>query len=350
MTIRVCTVAVLAAFAASPPAFAHGDEGGGGGTILPSGTTRVTFGYDFVRFNGISDATLTALAIQGVEEVHSLKTISVPSVTIGYGLTTDLTLAMRLPYLHNQDIRETDLGPPPGVNDRGPVNGIGDASVTATYRFWHDESRGLEAALILGLKAPTGKTNDVDVSGEEFETEHQPGSGSWDGIFGASVSRELGPMTFSGNVLYGLSGEGSRDTTLGDRLSYGVAVSYRIWERGDHGGGLEPMKLGGRFDGMMHHGGPGHEAAEPHEAHDHHNGTTVEVSLGLNGDWLGEQDVAGELDGNTGGNVLYVTPGIKLTVDKWAGFVNFGVPVACDLNGIQPDPDWRLSTGVSVDF
>lgn len=352
MAIRLGSAISVLVVAAASSAFAHGDEGGGGGTLLPVGTTRVTFGYDFVNFDGINDATLTALAIQGVGEVHSLKTISVPSLTIGYGITDDFTLAVRLPYLHNQEIRETapdDV--PPGVAARGGVDGIGDLSFTGTYRLLHQEKAGFDAAVILGLKTPTGQTDAVDNFGEEFETEHQPGSGSWDGMFGAAVSKEMGRVTLSGNALYTLNGEGSRQTTLGDRFSYGIAVSYRL-SGGDAPGSTEAMRLGGKFDGMMHHGGLDHEEPSGHH-HEHaapHDGLQLDVNLGLNGDWQDKHETAGERDQNTGGHVLYVTPGLKLSVDRWSSFVNFGIPVSTDLNGIQAEPDWRLSTGVSVDF
>ena len=92
-----------------------------------------------------------------------------------------------------------------------------------------------------------------------------------------------------------------------------------------------------------HHGGPGHDG-------DHHDGVALDASLALNGEWQDKVNVAGEREENTGGHVLYVTPGLKLTIDRYSGFVNFAIPVERDLNGIQADPDWRLSTGVSVDF
>jgi hypothetical protein len=361
-TSRLSQVAIAAILGAcaTTPAYAHGDSGGGGGIILPAGVTLVAVDYDFTKFNEISDARLTALAMQGVAEVHSLKTISVPALTLSYGLTSDLTVAVRLPYLHNQDIRETDpVGG--GVNPRGGVDGFGDASFTGTYRFYNDDDSGVEAALILGVKTPTGPTDRVDISGERFETEHQPGSGSWDGIVGGTLSREMDRLTLGANVLYQFSGEGTAKTTLGDRLSYGITATYRVWSSGGHEDHDGASHLGARFDGMMHHGGPheGDDAAEHrHEVHgsphEHERsgtgGTAIDISLGLNGEWMGKVDTAGDINPNTGGNILYVTPGVKLSVDNWAAYINAGIPVARDINGIQSDPDWRLTTGVSVQF
>ena len=363
---KITTANLAACFCAitSTSVFAHGDSGGGGGVILPAGVTLVAVDYDVIKFNEISDARLTALALQGVAEVHSLKTISVPALTIGYGLTPDLTVSVRLPYLHNQEIRETDPAGG-GVNARGGVDGFGDASFTGTYRFYHDQNTGVEAAVIFGVKAPTGPTGRLDVSSERFETEHQPGSGSWDGILGGTLSREIDRLTLSANVLYQASGPGTADTTLGDRAGYGVTAAYRVWSSGGHEDHDAAAHLGGPLDGpsggMMHHGGPhddnepehAHHSASAAQEHDHHDddgGMAVDLSLGLNGEWAGKVDTAGDINDNTGGIILFLTPGVKVTVDNWAGYINAGIPIARDINGIQSDPDWRLTTGVSVKF
>ncbi len=39
---------------------------------------------------------------------------------------------------------------------RGCVTRFGDVTVTGTYRFYDDPRTGTDAALILGVKAPTG--------------------------------------------------------------------------------------------------------------------------------------------------------------------------------------------------
>ena len=180
-----------ASLAVAPSVWAHGDQAGSGGSVLPQGTTLVTVEYDFVSYRPISDARLTDLATAGVAEVHSLKTIAVPSLSLAYGLTRDFTIAARLPYLANREIRETDVAGP-GVNPRGGVYGFGDISITGTYRIINDERNGFEAALIAGLKAPTGRADAYDKNGDLFETEHQPGSGSWDMLIGAALSKEMG--------------------------------------------------------------------------------------------------------------------------------------------------------------
>jgi hypothetical protein len=72
--------------------------------------------------------------------------------------------------------------------------------------------------------------------------------------------------------------------------------------------------------------------------------------LELNGEWHDKQEIAGVKDPNSGGNVVYLSPGVRLSQDKWSGFVSIGVPVINDMNGVQAEPDWRLFSGVAVAF
>jgi hypothetical protein len=342
--------ALLTALILAPPALAHGDHGGGGGTILPPGITLISFEYDQVRFRPISDARLVDLSAQE-RNAHSLREIAVPSISIGYGLTRDLTIGLRAPYLANRGIRETGEDPlAPDIAARGGVYGFGDVSLTATYRLSHDANSGFDTAVIFGVKAPTGRNDAVDKSGVLFETEHQPGTGSWDGLFGATLTKQAGPFTLTGNALFMLSGPGDQLTNQGDRLTYSLSASYRMWTSSL--ASPSAMRLGGSFDGMMHHGGVDHSAAGHTQVHTpgRVDELALDVSLGLNGFWSGQQQIAGVRDDNTGGNLLLITPGLRLSTDRWAGFVNVGLPVVRDLNGIQSDPKWQLSTGVSVQF
>ena len=77
-------------------------------------------------------------------------------------------------------------------------------------------------------RLPTGATNRIDALGNLFETEFQPGSGSWDFLLGAAFTQRFGAWSFDANVLGVIAGRGAQDTNLGDRLQYNAAVSYRL--------------------------------------------------------------------------------------------------------------------------
>ena len=81
-----------------------------------------------------------------------------------------------------------------------------------------------------------------------------------------------------------------------------------------------------------------------------HLHVALDALLELNGEWHDKQRTAGVVDPNSGGNTLYVSPGLRLTVENWSSYVLVGIPVVNDLNGIQATPAWRVLGGVSVVF
>src|SRR6185436_15761309 len=69
--------------------------------------------------------------------------------------------------------------------------------------------------------------------GETFEAEFQPGSGSWDGLFGLAFSQRLNSaLSFHANVLAIATGTGTQDTNLGNRFLYNAALSFRLFGEG----------------------------------------------------------------------------------------------------------------------
>jgi hypothetical protein len=202
----------------------------------------------------------------------------------------------------------------------------------------------IEAALLLGVKLPTGVTDRHTDTGELFDAEFQPGSGSWDGLFGLAASKRIGPWSFDANVLYILATEGTQDTDLGDRFQYNAAVSYRILG----GPQAAAMHLGALPD-PMYHGGP-RSQRHVHEEIAVPRGPALDLVLELNGEWHAKTVAAGVMDVNSGGNVVFLSSGLRYSIDKWSGFVSVGIPVVNDLNGLQAEPEWRLFTGLSVGF
>jgi Putative MetA-pathway of phenol degradation len=341
----------------SAPAYAHHPSGvsstGGAGpintvsaTTLEQGQSAAAIFFEIVRMNPFSDAELTA---PGTHHPHSLDAILAPSLSYAYGLTKDLTVSARLPYLQRTDVREGHVhGGVPLVEDLGNSSGIGDLTLLGQYRFFNNRASRFEAALLLGVKAPTGKTDNVTDTGERFETEFQPGSGSWDGLFGVAVTQRFGAWSFDSNVLYVLATKGAQQTDLGDRFQYNAAISYRVGSLGRGG----PMHLGAMPE-PMYHGGPGSHGKTA-KAHTHDEpaprGPTLDLVLELNGEWHDNQTVAGAKDANSGGHTLYLSPGVRVSSGSMSAFASVGIPLVNEMNGYQVEADWRLVTGVSVGF
>ena len=314
-----------------------GGIGGAGGIFtigagtLDQGQFAFSAFVDYLRLKQLSDTTL--LANIG-KDVHGLQTVETRALAFAYGITNDLTVSVRLPWVRRTGILEGVQEDPADlamVRDRGNTSGFGDVTVLGQYRFLSNQVSGTQAALLFGVKAPTGATNSVDPFGELFEAEFQPGSGSWDGLFGAAFSQRLSPaLSLHANILGIANGTGTQDTNLGSRLLYNAALSYRVF---------------GETAGEPH----SHEVhtAHAHAGHDHgpmvtkvpvaaapHTHVALDALLELNGELHDKQRTAGIVDPNSGGTTIYVSPGLRLTVENWSSYVLVGIPVVNDYNGI----------------
>ena len=378
MTKSIRILAAALACAAAVPAFAHhpggvGNTGGSGpintisASTLRAGQGAATAMFEIIRLKPLSDETLGEAAHanappavhheegEGHEEAaggggdhhgdadgrspHSLKSIESINIALAYGITDDLTVSARLPFVRRTDVREglhfhkhPVLGEHATVIETlGDASGVGDVTLLGQYRFLKDAASGFEMAALLGVKLPTGKTSENANEGERFEAEFQPGSGSWDGQFGLAATWRQGAWSFDTSALYHLITEGTQNTELGDRLLYGVALSYRVL-----GGSAAEKHVHG--DGSVHL----HKAAS--------QALNVDLVLELNGEWHDKQKAGTEVDDNSGGHTLYLSPGLRLSAGDWSGFASAGIPIVEDMNGLQPDPDWKLVTGIAFSF
>jgi Putative MetA-pathway of phenol degradation len=332
------------ALASTYPASAHHPSGSSStndaGPIATISATTLEKGQSVagivVEFIKLDPLPLDKLG--GHPHPHNLDGIYSTSLVYAYGITSDLTLSLRLPFIRRTNIFDHHEG------DLGDAAGVGDLSALAQYRFLNNPISQIESALLFGVRLPTGDTSVSAANGERFEAEFQPGSGSVDYHLGLAFTKRFGPWSFDTNVLYQFTNEGVQDTNLGDRFLYNAAISYRM---------LGFARSNGRMNAglpePMYHGGP-------KAKHHHHDepapvrGPALDLVLELNGEWHDNQRIGGVKDPNAGGNTVYLSPGLRLSVDEWSGFVSFGVPIISDLNGLQPEPEWRVLTGVAVSF
>jgi hypothetical protein len=354
--------ALLLATTAVTPASAHHPSGagstGGAGPIvtipaatLEKGQSSAAVVFEHLQFDALSDAVLKANP-----HAHSLDAILAPSLLYAYGVTDDLTLSLRLPFVvRRTNIREGHQhhGEPAEVLQLGDSAGVGDLSVLAQYRFFKDRATETALALLAGLRLPTGDTgvdNALPSGGHmgRFEAEFQPGSGAWEGSVGVALTKRFGAWSFDTNVLYVLATEGTQDTNLGDRFQYNAALSYRL------AGGLASPSGRSRLGGLpepMYHGGPKVRSHKHvHEEPAVPSGPALDLVLEVNGEWHARQEIAGVTDPNSGGNVVFLSPGLRLSYERWSSFLSIGMPVVSGMNGVQAEPDWRVLTGMSVGF
>jgi Putative MetA-pathway of phenol degradation len=350
----IAVLAVSAALGADAASAHHPGVGGAGGSggiftigagTLDQGQFAISAFVEYVRLKQLSDATL--LANIG-NDVHGLQSIESRSLALSYGITNDLMVSVRAPWVRRTGILEgeqEDPAEPATVRDRGNTSGFGDVTLLGQYRFLNNPVDGSQGAVLFGVKAPTGVTNLVDPFGEVFEAEFQPGSGSWDWLLGLAFSWRLAPAWgLHANVLAIKTGIGTQDTNLGNRFLYNAALTFRLF------GETAPESHSHEARSAYAHAGHVHppavtKAKAPTAAHTH---VALDALLELNGEWHDRETIAGIENPNSGGNTVYLSPGLRLTVENWSSYVLVGVPVINDLNGIQAKPAWRVIGGVSL--
>src|SRR4051794_25320644 len=117
--------------------------------------------YEFIRFRQLDNFTLATAAGQH-QHVHSIGTIGSAAVGGAFGITDDLMVSVRMPYVDRTDIREGTHTHFHGgvvvnsVTDRGGADGVGDLTALGYWRFLNNQATDTQAALLFGLKAPTG--------------------------------------------------------------------------------------------------------------------------------------------------------------------------------------------------
>lgn len=308
----------------------HGSLGFGIGTAAPIITQPgVTMPVNmwatgiitqFSSFDGASDEKLQSLKDSGNEDVHSVNTYLQPSVFAAYGLTDDLTLGMKVPYVLRSGIRQPDVDTDT-INKLGDPSGFGDVSVFGQYRFFHSADNLNHASFTLGLKTPTGATGVKNNQGTLFETHHQPGSGSWNPSAGVSYTRLMGSFSFDTNVLYTVATKGAQGTDLGDNFGYNLALSYAF-------------------------GAPARNAFFAAS-----NNAPWTAVLELNGERQYHQITNGVKDLNSAGHTVFISPGVRYSGGKnWNTALSFGAPIVKDLNGYQTPPDYRITYRFVVAF
>jgi hypothetical protein len=343
---------------ADHPTVAFGVNGAGGPIVtiaadtLPEGKFAAGVQNEFINNHALSTEQLEDYAHDGVEGVHSVDSISNKSIAVAYGVSDNFTISARLPYIVRSNIKEAavehghgggghgtaheeehaedqedehsgmgghaDALGTEGVHTHGDSSGFGDLLLLGQYRVYSELST--KVSLIVGVEIPTGETDVLDNDGNAFEAEFQPSSGSWDGLFGVAASKSIGEFGWFGNIMYTKNTEGIQDTKIGDALNYNLAVTYRI---------------------------NGSEC----QCNDTGSSTLKwDMVLEMNGENRSKNEIAGVAEANTGGNLLYFSPGVKVSSGNVGGFVSVGIPMVENHNGIQTDIDKRILVGLSMVF
>jgi hypothetical protein len=292
---------------------------------------------DYQKFDRFSNSELESLAASGTE-AHSMDDQTSIFFSAGYGLTEDLAMGMHIPYVIRRGIREGHIEDGTSeVHNHGTSEGIGDLSLVGQYQLFRKEKAGADVSVLFGLKTPTGDTKSTDRDGVRFETEFQPGSGSWDPLIGTAVGWRLGQASLEASLLYAIATKGSQETDLGDSLHFGVSLAFRHTPAHGHSHGSSEIH--------SHAIGP-----SPAPVHaEHHSRISFDFVLEATGEWRQKQTVSGISDPNSGGTIILLSPGVRVNIyNRYSAFFSAGIPVLQDLNGTQHETRHRLVVGISA--
>ncbi|MBI5099446.1 MAG: transporter [Nitrospirae bacterium] len=263
---------------------------------------------EFIDFDAFSDSELKEIAQSG-SDVHSVDSIFHTIFSMGYGITDDLTLSLKVPYVVLNNIKEAHKDEPDEVHIHGDSKGIGDLTIFSQYRFLKMYDLNIESSLIFGLRIPFGRTKARDIDGERFETEFQPGSGSWNPLVGLAATKRFEKMSLDADVLYTIATKGAQETDLGDLFNYDLALSYRVFNR--------PV--------------------------------VWDLIVEANGEWKQKQKIDGVKDKNSGETVIFLSPAMRFSWSrKWSAYLSAGFPVVQNLNGDQNETNMRALIGISL--
>ncbi len=202
-------------------------------STMGKGSASVGFLFEHQRYNAIPARDAHALHHAG-HDVHGKNHEESYQLSLGYGLLDNLDVFLVAPVVSRSSIQIHDHATL-GADER--ATGLGDARIVGKYRMWDQGgvgSQGVDAALLLGVKAPTGETSDEDGAGEKFEPELQPGSGSWDVQTGFAVSKGLNRyVSASGAFQYVYRGEGAQEFDAGDLFRLDVGISHALRPLGE---------------------------------------------------------------------------------------------------------------------
>jgi len=255
------------------------------GAIVATGTASA---HDPVF--GIGPHVLFKDGMEAAVEVHQekagTKKASELAVQVVYGITGDWAAGIDVPYASRDN----------GTDNSG---GIADLQAFTKYRFWREDSLGLQesAAVMLAINADNA----------DQKASPPLGNGATDAILGLTYGYESIKSYRWASARYILPGKNSADFQLGNKWLVDFVIGWR------------PVPP---------------EYKKP---------DTVWL-LELNGEITDKAELAGNTLTNSGGNEWFISPGIFWTTRNFAIKSGIQIPVASDLNGVQEKSDYRFKT------
>jgi hypothetical protein len=282
------------------------------GELLKKNTYAVTLRTDYTDFEKFTRAESEAHAIQS-GHFEALDHCLLTTASIAFGMSDDTEVGASVGYYFGTNfISAQSTGPATATSADADPDGLTDLWLTGKHRWMSGPSGHL--ALLGGLKLPTGADTQTLSNGQKLDGSSQPGSSAFDFQAGVAYSRELsGRLTLDSSALYTMRGD-HLDFQSGDRADLGLLLAYRCTE-------------------------------------DVHVFPNYSLSSEFFGVWIEKDSDNGVDNENSGGQTLFFSPGARVRVnERTALSIAPAFPIYQDLNGDQPDTQFKASVTLSMSF
>lgn len=243
---------------------------------------------------------------------HELETHLTQQFTFFYSLSDRFSLSALIPVPRRHSEQLTSQGQLVVGNQFG----LGDVAFLARSKVYigHDIENTYILSLQAGAKLPTGATGGTDSQGQLLDAHVQLGTGSTDILAGASAFAANDRLAVIVNLLGSITGKGSNGHQFGNLLNYDATLRYRFW---------------------------------PEE----YDSPQFFATFSANGEIRGHEVQNGLVDPNSGGNVVYVSPGLQMFISSALIIeLSYQQPILHNLYGQQLGEDYRLLSGLQIQF
>ncbi len=266
--------------------------------------------FEYRRFQQNRAENSYAIVLAGHDQ-HAYRFDYSFSEHIGYLVTNDLSVGLGAGF---RDLHKLDVDVADRIGQRENSSGPTDPTLDVKYRFMHQtECFPLDLAVFAAVKTDLGLTNNRRPTGELFETEDQPGTGSWNETLGLAASHGWEKWGASGSASYTHKGEGAERFKEGDVTRLSVSASRLLTP--------ECCSWKAYFSAGL-------QGLIERHAIDH-----------------------GITDPDHGGKFMYFIPGVAAKPnDRLIVSISAPIPVIQDENGTHQKQRWNLQIGVGVRF
>jgi hypothetical protein len=196
----------------------------GGGMLLPEGKMKIVYKYINFDRNSMFDGSNE---VPNKEQLDATANINL--LVLNYGVTNDFNIALAVPH------KSIEATAKLGENNVAIENsGIGDILLMGRYKLTDLKQDGYQTALKIGVKLPTGSTDEGFKKAPPFALNvntplpTQMGTGAAEYKLGIGISKLFGNARLDANAMFTYRPEAEHDYDFGNEFSYNIGYIHAL--------------------------------------------------------------------------------------------------------------------------